>query len=72
MTARMWGYVIYVMCSGLAAMGVVATAWSVATALAHDSARISWSGLAIMAAIIIGVWVAGRAALYFLSTRPSA
>jgi hypothetical protein len=71
MTARIWGYVIYVACCGLAAVGVVATAWAVATGLAHSSANFSWSGLGIMVAIIIGVFAAGRAALYFLTTRRS-
>ena len=67
--ARVWGYVIYVACCGLAAVGIVATAWAVAGALAHNSASISWTGVGIMAAIIVGVWAAGRAALYFLSAR---
>jgi hypothetical protein len=67
--ARVWGYVIYVACCGLAAMGIVATAWAIASALAHNSANISWAGIGIMAAIIVGIWAAGRAALYFLSAR---
>jgi hypothetical protein len=67
--ARVWGYVIYVACCGLAAVGIVATAWAVADTLAHDSARVSWSGVGIMATIIVGIWAAGRAALYFLSAR---
>jgi hypothetical protein len=66
---RVWGYVIYVACCGLAAVGIVATAWAVGDTLAHDSARVAWSGVGIMAAIIVGVWAAGRAALYFLSAR---
>lgn len=70
MTARAWGYVIYVGCCALAALGLVGTAWAVATTLAHDSAlRLSWSGVGIMVGLIIGIFAAGRAALYFLSTR---
>ena len=67
--ARIWGYVIYVACCGLAAAGLAATAWAVATALAHDSERISWAGVGIMVAIIFGIWVVGRTALYFLTAR---
>jgi hypothetical protein len=67
--ARVWGYVIYVACSALAAVGIVATAWGVASTLAHDSERIAWSGLGIMAVVIVGIWAAGRAALHFLSAR---
>jgi hypothetical protein len=66
---RVWGYVIYVACCSLAAVGIVATAWAVAGALAHNSASISWTGVGIMAAIIVAVWAAGRAAMYFLSAR---
>ena len=69
MSPRAWGYVIYVVCCALAALGIVGTAWAVATTLAQDSAKLSWSGLGIMVAIIIGIFAAGRAALYFLSTR---
>ena len=73
MTARMWGYVIYVACCALAAAGIAATAWAVASTLAHDSTlSLSWRGLAIMAAIIVGIFAAGRFALYFLTTRSSA
>lgn len=72
MTARMWGYVIYVTCCALAALGLVGTAWAVATTLAHDSASLSWAGLAIMVAIVIGIWALGRVALYVLSARSSA
>ncbi len=68
-TARVWGYVIYVACCGLAAVGIVATSWAVASALAHNSGNVSWSGIGIMAAIIVGIWAAGRTALYFLSAR---
>ena len=67
--ARIWGYVIYVACCALAAVGLAATAWAVATTLAHDSERVSWSGVGIMVAIIIGIWVAGRVALYVLTAR---
>lgn len=66
---RVWGYVIYVACSALAAAGIVATAWALGNTLANDSAHVQWSGVGIMAAIIVSVWAAGRAALYFLSAR---
>ena len=69
MNVRVWGYVIYVTCCALAAVGIVATAWAVASTLAHSSTSISWSGLAIMIVLIVAVFAAGRAALYFLTAR---
>jgi len=65
---RIWGYVIYAACCVLAVAGIVATAWAVASALAHTTS-VSWAGVGIMAVIIVGIWAAGRAALYFLSDR---